>query len=341
MDKASRLREPAACQFHTGSPQVYSAGGWNIIHHCGVARALRDHGLLANASRRLGCSAGALFLTFIENGYEPEKIYKICMELKAEGDDPRNSLIGLRIPNPASIWMDIIEFWQLLSSGQIQNPWEAASRFQTPDVLSMVIGGLFTLRPHFARLVYKYSLKPTAKMMIVACDLFSREPVLFSMDEGNLDTQEDLINALTAAGSPPGICQPVWYWDKKADRLRLLTDGAMYHYSPTEFFNEPCVVSKFRRATRLPAMDWKDFFQWKSWFYLYVSFREVHFPLAGNNRYVDPFRHLVIENGKEDVAALNGGISDETCRIMEETAYNVANETIKAAKAQGRICTMD
>ncbi len=334
MSTTLRLKEATPCQLNAGSPQVWGAGGWNIVHHSGVARNLRKWRLLQNPSRRLGVSAGGLFITFLENGYEPEEILEICLKLKAEGDNLANLSVGLRIPTPMSIWSDMVEFWGAMLSGKISNPMELYTRLQTPDALQMWIGGAFSLRPHFARLVHEYDLHPTNRMVLGTCDFFSREWVPFSQADGNLNTQEDLINALTASGSPPWIVQPVWYWDHKVNRLRLLTDGAMFHYNPTQFFDQACIVSTFRRSTQWPV-------EWKNWFHLYVSAREIFNPVAGDNRYVDPVRHLVIENGRADVAGLNSGISDETCREMERTAYNVCDETIAQAYAQGRLCDCD
>jgi len=229
---------------------------------------------------------------------------------------------------------DIMALCSALLSGKFDNPWKLYARMQTPDALQLFIGGGFSLRPHFAKLVHELDLHPTERMILGACDFFSREWVPFSMADGNLSTQEDLIYALTVSGSPPWVVQPHWYWDSKALRLRLLTDGAMFHYNPTQFFNESCVVSCFRRATRFPR-------EWKNWFHLYVSAREIFFPVAGDNRYVDPVRHLVIENGRADVAALNGGISDDTCRDMERTAFDTSQQVVGEAFASGRLCDCD
>lgn len=287
MSAPFRLKEQPPCALSMGSPQVKGAGGWNIFHHCGVSMALRDHGL--HPSKRLGVSAGSFESTLLENGYSPEQNVDLFLQLKKDRNNPVNMMLGLRIADP----------------------------------VSMSIGGVFSLRPHFERLVTELKLKPTKTLHILACDFFTREPVLFKGED------MDLVTALTASGSPPWIAQPVWHMHD--GRLSLLVDGAVYHYNPTQFFDEPCIVSRFTKATQLPS-------EWETWFDLYVSAREIFYPVAGNNRYVDETKHLVIETGMPNVAGLNGGISDATCLKMVENAYNVADKAISEAKAAGRLC---
>lgn len=191
------------------------------------------------------------------------------------------------------------------------------------DPISMAVGGVFSIKPFVTKLIDRYGLKPNNRLRILACDYLTREPVVFQGKD------IDLALALTASGSPPSVFKPEWYMD--GGRPRLLVDGAYYHYNPTEFFDRPAIVSKFRPATQMG----KEFkYPIDIWF----SFREIFFPVAGNSRHVDESRNLVIETGLPDVAGLNFGISEATCMRMVENGYNTANEVIARAKAEGRLC---
>ena len=112
--------------------------------------------------------------------------------------------------------------------------------------------------------------------------------------------------------------------------MKLLVDGAVYHYNPTEFSEGTCIVSKFRPATELPQ-------EWETWSDLYFHLRELWFPLAGNSRYVDETKHIVIENGLPEVAGLNLGISDATIQRMIGNGYESAGPVLEKAIAEGRV----
>lgn len=270
-----------------GSPLVLGAGGWNIFHHFGVLKAMAEHKI--EVGEVLGVSAGSLTAAFFTNGYTPEEMIPIMLAIRGERDRPGALFEGTRIADP----------------------------------ISMMVGGTFSLRPFLTKLVEKYNLKPNKRLKILACDYFTREPVLFEGED------MDLVTALTSSGSPPGVFQPEWYMD--GGRPRLLVDGAYYHYNPTEFFDRPAIVSKFRPASAMPT-------EWKYPIDLYFHFRELFFPLVGNSRHVDATRHLVIETGLPEVAGLNFGISEATCLRMVENGYNTACKIIAQAKAEGRLC---
>jgi hypothetical protein len=271
-----------------GSPLVLGAGGWNIFHHFGVLKAMREHKIEVGGV--LGVSAGSMTAAFHTNGYQPEDMIPVFLAMRGMRDDLSAVLEGTRLADP----------------------------------IAMSVGGTFSLKPFITKLIAKFNLKPNKRLKILACDYLTREPVVF---EGE---NYDLATALTASGSPPGVFQPEWYIDN--GRPRLLVDGACYHYNPTEFFDRPAFVSKFRPASAMPK-------EWKYPIDLYFHCRELFFPVAGNSRYVDPKRHLVIETGLPEVAGLNFGISEETCLRMVENGYNTANEIIARAKAEGRLCS--
>ena len=289
MTKSLRLSDNTrdSC-IHAGSPLVLGAGGWNIFHHFGVLKALQEHKI--EVGPVLGVSAGSLTAAFLTNGYTADEMIPIFLAMRGERDNINSVMEGIRLADP----------------------------------IAMMVGGTFSLRPYLAKLIAKYNLKANNRLSILACDYFTREPVLFRGE--NID----LLTALTASGSPPGVFQPEWYLD--GGKPRLLVDGACYHYNPTEFFDKPAIVSKFRPATAMPT-------EWKYPIDLYFHFRELFFPVAGSSRHVDSSRHLVIETGLPEVAGLNYGISEATCLRMVENGYNTANEVIVRAKAEGRLCS--
>lgn len=234
-----------------------------------------------------GTSAGAMTAAFISNGYSPEDLIPIFLEFLDARQNPMNLLRGFKVCDP----------------------------------LAYAVGGNWSLEPFVRELVEKYQLKPNNKLKIIACDILKHEPVVFQ------GTDYDLVTALTAACSVPGVFSPVWYYAE--GRPMLLVDGAVYHYNPTEFQCGSSIVSKFRPASAMPK-EWK----WPA--DLYFHMRELFFPLAGNQRYVDETKHLVIETGLPEVAGLNFGISKETCMRMVENGYKTAKEVLSKAIAEGR-----
>ena len=275
------------CVSTCDSPLILGAGGWNIFHHCGVLKALEERGI--KAGEVLGVSAGSMAAAFYTNGYTPDEMVQAFLKLADEREN----------------------FGQIIEC------------FTMADPLAMSVGGPISLKPLFKRLITDYGLEPNKRLKIVACDLFTHEPVVFK------GTDYNLVDAMAASGSVPGVYQPVWHFDN--GRARLLVDGAIYHYSPTEFSDGPCIVSKFRPATQPPR-------EWKTPVDLYFHFRELVFPLAGNHRYVDEEKHLVIETGLPYVAALNNGLSKETMLLMVENGREIAGQLLDKAREEGRFC---
>jgi len=201
-----------------------------------------------------------------------------------------------------------------------RNPMNWMKAFRLADPVTILLGGFFHLQPYMKEIVEKYNLKPNKRLRILACDQ-RHEPVLFQGED------YDLAFALAASGSVPGAFQPEW--ELRFGLPRMLVDGALYHYNPTEFNEGPCIVSKFRPATELPK-------EWETFADLYFHLREVFFPLAGNSRYVDTTKHIVIESGLPHVAGLNLGIKDETIHAMVQNGFDSA-AVLEKAIADGRV----
>lgn len=251
-------------------------------------------------------------------------VLKAADELGINRDDAlgvsAGSLVSAFDQNGYSWDVLLTELLKMLEARE--NPVLVAQAFRPADPLSMAIGGWFSLLPFMRGLVNQFKLDWTDGLRILACDILRHEPVV--LKKGDCD----LATAIVASGAVPGGFQPVWLF--KDGRWMLLVDGAVYHYNPTEFNCGTAIVSKFRPATQLPK-------EWKTPLDLYFHMRELYFPLAGNQRYVDDTHNVVIENGMPDVAGLNGGLSRETCLQMVDNGYNTGLVVLKEALAEGRI----
>jgi NTE family protein len=190
-----------------------------------------------------------------------------------------------------------------------------------PDPITFAIGGMLDLIGSIRQMVKRYDLKPNWQLRIIACDIMRHSPVVFD----GLDY--DLAHAITSSCSLPGVFRPQWH--KGPNGPQLLGDGALYHYSPADFCSNASIFSIFRQATVMPT-------QFKSWMDIYFSAREIVSPLAGNQRYVDAHRHLVIETGLADVAGLNFGISDAKCDEMVEDGLTTGRASLARAREEGR-----
>lgn len=193
------------------------------------------------------------------------------------------------------------------------------------DPISLAVGGPIDILAPMREMVARLNLKPNDHLKVVSCDLLRHEPFVF---EGG---DYDLARALTASCALPTVLRPVWHQDGMTPRL--LVDGAVYHYNPTDFCDGTAIVSSFRPVTEPPG-------EFETVFDLYFHMREMYLPIAGHRRYVDPNKHVVLEIGLPDVAGLNFGISVEKARAMEEDGYRTAMKLLKEAIAQGRIPTL-
>ena len=131
--------------------------------------------------------------------------------------------------------------------------------------------------------------------------------------------------------------RPVWHSgpDQNGDtRVRLLVDGAVYHYNPVDFSRQPAIVFTFKAATEQPRA--KDI---TSPLDYYFHWREMYMPIAGHQSYVDPVRNVVVEIGLPYVAGLNFSASLNNFDAMVEEGYQttlkVVGEAIKAGRLPG------
>lgn len=271
-----------------GIDLVLGAGGVKGFGHIGVLRALAE--LKVNLRSVTGVSVGSLIAAMYTNDLTLDQIFD---ELYT----------GLQNRNDPAIFL---------------------KTFSIPDPISFMVGGSIDLTASMREMVKRLNLKTNARLKIVACDYFRKEPVCFSGDF-------DLAKAITASCALPTVMRPVWHLDNQVNGgLRLLVDGAVYHYNPTDFCSGEAIVSSFLPATA-PISEWQLPVD------IYFHYREMHMPIAGQRRYVDPSVHTVIEIGLPDVAGLNYGLSLEKCREMEQDGYDRTIKMVTAARAAGRL----
>lgn len=241
-----------------------------------------------------GVSVGSLVAVLYANGYTPDEIFAELVHGLTERNNPN---LIFKCLTPA-------------------------------DPISLMVGGPIDLSVSMQEMVDRLKLKANDQLKIVACDILRHEPVVF---EGSDYGTISLAKALTASCALPTVLRPVWHQDGMAPRL--LVDGAVYHYNPTDFCANGAIVSTFRTVTELP----KEF---KSPFDIYFHLREQYAPIAGHRRHVDPHKHIVLEIGLTDVAGLNFGVDYDKCLAMRAEAKATALKGLKEAIAAGRVPTM-
>lgn len=209
--------------------------------------------------------------------------------------------------------------------GQSDNPNLFVKTLTPCDPVSFMVGGPIDITVPMQEMVDRLGLKPNKQLKIVACDILRHEPVVF---EGESYGSFSLAKALTSSCALPTVLRPVWYQDGMLPRL--LTDGAVYHYNPTDFCEAGAIVSTFKTVSEMPS-------EFKSPVDMYFHFREMYAPIAGHRRYVDPQKNVVVEIGLPDVAGLNFGVDHDKCVAMRDEAYKTALAVFVEAIAAGKI----
>lgn len=230
------------------------------------------------------------------------------------------SLVATLYTNGLSLDQIFDEMWQGMLNRK--NPTMIMKTLSFPDPISFAVGGMLDLTGPMLEMVNRLNLKPNNNLQIVSCDILTHEPYLFAGES------YDLAKAITASCALPTVLRPVWHTEDGG--MKLLVDGAVYHYNPIDFCSGEAIVSSFKPASQMPAeielpID------------LYFHFREMYMPLAGHRRHVDPSKHVVVEVGLPDVAGLNYGLTLEKCRQMEQDGYDCTVKAVTAARAAGRL----
>lgn len=110
------------------------------------------------------------------------------------------------------------------------------------DPLAFWTGTFITLEKLMAQFVKEFGLKPHPDLELLSFDVVNRKAVLYR------GTAIDLVEALTGTGAVPGVFRPVFLPDG-----RILVDGAIYHFNPTEFSPTTAIVSRLGRVRQLPT----------------------------------------------------------------------------------------
>lgn len=340
-----QYHSPPFCLPATDIELVLAAGGINGFRHLGVIEELEAQGIPIGTVT--GVSVGAIVAAFYTNGYTPDETSDIFLQALEDNKDPISVIIrssrqlgeALHKIGNKSLAQDPIAFFQggwlnslLEAQDAVRQALQAGTditsflrSLSVPDPISFAIGGCVDLLPLMREMVRRYDLKPRANLRIVGADLFKQTLVGFEGED------YDLAHKLALACALPKVFRP--QWDTSHGGLRLMGDGATVHYSPAEFCKGAAIFSTFRPSTEVPAhID--------NWLYLFFSLSEIYCPLAGNHRYVDAARHLVIETGDQDVAGLNFGIGPDRCRKMRSDARLVARAALQRAREEGRLANL-
>jgi hypothetical protein len=202
------------------------------------------------------------------------------------------------------------------------DPFTLTQCLSVADPVSFAIGGCLDLSAPFQQMVRDMKLKPNKWLKIFTCDIMRMDPVVFEGDDYALH------KALAGSCSLPGVFRPVWHSGE--GQLRLLVDGAWYHYNSPEFCKGSAIV-----ATFVPAHAYPERFQLP--LDAYFHFREMYCPVAPHRRYVDPDKHVVVEIDLPDTAGLNFGIDEAKSEELYRIGYDTGCRAIDAARAAGRL----
>lgn len=269
---------------------VLGAGGVKGYGHVGVLKSIEKHKI--PISEVTGVSIGSLIAAFYCNGFSAEEIRQILAKEAF-----------------------------LKEGAQALERWQDAL---TP--LAVQHAGLINLGPIMQELVRKYDLKPNRRLKIVAYNVKTFSPVLFSGSKYNLGL------AIAGSCSVPLVMRPI------IDRIRhnsqqkeICVDGFLHHTHPSQFCKGPAIVSKLGFASRLPSE------------FLPAPEMLLHLLELANSMFLDWYfedpdsQHILVESGLPDVASLSFSVSERKCREMVRHAEHSANSQFKLAKAQGKL----
>ena len=276
---------------------VLGAGGVKGYAHIGVLKAIEKHKI--KIGMVTGVSIGALIAAFYSNGFCASEIENI---LASEGF--------------------------MKEGGRTMQRWRTAL-----TALALHREGLANLAPILEKVVRKYKLLPNKNLRIIAFNVRTMAPVVFTGVDYNLAT------AMAASCSVPFVMEPVLNKMKSssqrmAAKSEILVDGFLHHTHPSSFCKGPAIISKLGFASSLPsellpATEMLLHFAeqlnspWLNWFYDDPPGRE----------------HILVESGMSDVAALSFSTSPRKCKRMVEHAEQVADRQLRLARIAGRLAS--
>ena len=266
---------------------VLGAGGVKGYGHVGVIRSIEKQRIAIGDVT--GVSIGSLIAAFYCNGYNAEQI------------------------------RTILEKETFLQEGaQTLRRWRKALTLD-----AVLAAGLTNLGPIMQKVVSKYKLDSGKGLKIVAFDIRSRSPVLFSGKD------YDLSLAIASSCAVPLVMQPVI--NGISSQKSLLVDGAIHHTHPVQFCKGPAIVSKLGFASRLPLES------------LPAAEMLLHFAEMANHLLLDWYfedpdpQHILIESGMPEVGTLSFSSSEKTCQKMVQHGERQADSKLKRLRRAGRL----
>jgi predicted acylesterase/phospholipase RssA len=267
---------------------VLGAGGVKGYGHVGVLKSIEKNRIAIGEVT--GVSIGSLIAAFYSNGFTAAQIHEILAReaFLTEG------------AATLQMWQDALTLKGLQSAG------------------------LVNLAPIMQRIVKKYKLVPNSRLKIVAYNISSLSPVLFSGENYNL------AKAIAGSCSVPLVMRPVIERLKGSAQKQTLVDGCVYHTHPSDFCKGPAIVSKLGFASRLPS-------EWLPPAQLFMHFAELANCLLLDWYFEDPRsdrNHILIQSGLPDVASMSFNSSSKKC--LEMVAHGERQADLKLRTADVR-----
>lgn len=305
---------------------IFGGGGVKGFCSIGFLKGARRVGVKIEGA--LGVSVGSLVATLHENGLDADEIHRVFQERLRKsiinaarniGPDVKASELLLA----AMGWQPTIVTKAFKALGA---PGAEDVVFDDPqaarDELIEHTSIYPDLLPAMREMVAELGLKAQPGLRILAFDLISRKPVLFT--HKNTD---DLALALTASCALPGAFRPVAHPNGKM----LLVDGAWYHRNPGDFDNPGAIIVKLNKATALPL-------EMLSPIELAGHMKEVMGLCHFHRHEVDPaWGHTLVDMLTPHVAGLSFGISKNAQDALVEYGEERAVEVLSEAIANGSL----
>lgn len=304
---------------------IFGGGGVKGFCHIGFLHGVRK--LNVKIDRALGVSVGSLIAALHMNNNDADAIHRIFADRlrksitkAAMNFDPNVSAVQLMSEVLGYRPRLLREAFTATGAPGFDEVNFDADPVKARAELIELSAWYPDLMPMMQETVKDLGLKPVKGLRILAFDVITRKPVVFS------GTDYDLATALTASCALPGAFRPVPHPNGKG----LLIDGAWYHRNPADLSKPGAIISKLGQATAMP-LDTLTYVE------LMGHMKEMMGLSAWHQHEVDPCSgQIVVEMATPHVAGLSFGISTATQNAMVE--YGEANtiNVLTAAMKNGK-----
>jgi len=290
---------------------VLGGGGPKGAGHAGFLKAVQEYGI--ELGKGTGVSIGSVVLAFYTNGYSPEAICSLLQK----------------------------HFGNLQFGGDA-----GTARLRWPTADELLQGEFLDLLPIFQDIVQAYGLQPNENMQIVAFDIVSAKPKVFS------GCNYDLAKALSASCSLPGVMRPVvdgdfcelksWsallsaYWKmRETKKGAIYFDGYLHHPFAFDFSEKPVLISKLGLASAIHQERWYQLSNFDRIFHLLemilpnIGMAKFRMPRAGEA--------IVVETGLPDVSSAAWNLPASVHAEMFEHALRKSRLSFSVAKKTGML----